>query len=160
MDNFRRKIFFFCKIKIIIWIMHVPVKKHMNMSQLFNSFLLQWYFISVVKSNFKRGKQRGCSWTLYMSVIWLINKRATNNLFTHILEFKNETIRTFRFILSRILKKAKKIKNERLHTSDKHIIKTKKNNVEIIDVWRTTYTFFLSKFYRRCKKGVKNKIKN
>lgn len=30
-------------------------------------------------------------------------------------------------------KKAKKIKNERLHTSDKHIIKTK-NNVEIIDV--------------------------
>lgn len=68
-----------------------------------------------------------------MSVIWLINKRATNNLFTHILEFKNETIITFRFILSRILKKAKKIKNERLHTSDKHIIKTK-NNVEIIDV--------------------------
>lgn len=30
--------------------------------------------------------------------------------------------------------KKKQKNNERLHTSDKHIIKTKKNNVEIIDV--------------------------
>lgn len=36
--------------------------------------------------------------------------------------------------------KKKHKNNERLHTSDKHIIKTK-NNVEIIDVWKTTYTF-------------------
>lgn len=74
-----------------------------------------------------------------MSVIWLINKRATNNLFTHILEFKKWNNQNISIHSIQNLKKKQK-NNERLHTSDKHIIKTK-NNVEIIDVWKTTYTF-------------------
>lgn len=94
-----------------------------------------------------------------MSVIWLINKRATNNLLTHILEFKNETNQNISIHSIQNLKKKQK-NNERLHTSDKHIITTKKQCRNNRRLEKKNYTFFLSKFYQRCKKGVKNKIKN
>lgn len=60
-----------------------------------------------------------------MSVILLINKRATNNLhvFTHILEFKKWNNQNISIHSIQNLKKKQK-NNERLHTSDKHIIKT------------------------------------
>lgn len=69
-----------------------------------------------------------------MSVIWLINKRATNNLFTHILEFKKWNNQNISIHSIQNLKKSIKIMKD--YTLPTSTLLKQKNNVEIIDVWK------------------------